>query len=184
MKSKQEFKINKKEAQKINNRITAEYVRLIRSDGSMYPEIITTQAALKLAKDENLDLVEINSKTDVVVCKIMCFSKYRYELKKKKQHLKKQQKSTEVKIIKFRYNIDSNDLRFKINSALKFLSNNHKVEVSIFFRGREKDHIDMGEEKIKCFRDACLEKFSKVEHHIKKEAFNKKISLLLVPKNV
>ena len=150
----------------------------------MHKDIVDLQTALKMAQDEGLDLVEINSKTEIVVCKIMCFSKHRYDLKKKKQNLKKQQKSTETKIIKFRYNIDSNDLKYKINHALKFLGNNHKVEVSVFFRGRERDHIDKGEEKIIEFREACLAEFSKLEHNITKERNNKKISLLLVPKDV
>jgi len=114
----------------------------------------------------------------------MCYSKHRYDLKKKKQNLKKQQKSTETKIIKFKYNIDSHDLSNKIKHALKFLSDNNKVEVSIFFRGREKDHIDRGYEKIIQFRDACLAKFTKLEHNVTREPHNKNIYLLLVPKDV
>lgn len=184
MKQKQELEINKKETQKINRNITAARIRLIKKDGTMYKDIVDLKTALKMSEYEGLDLVEMDSKTEVAVCKIMCFSKHRYDLKKKKQNLKKQQKSVETKIIKFRYNIDCNDLQYKINNASKFLASNYKVEVSVFFRGRERDHIDKGEEKIILFRDSCLAKFSKLEHNITKESNNKKISLLLVPKGV
>jgi translation initiation factor IF-3 len=166
----------------VNASITSKTVRLINKYGVMHG-IVSLDVAIGMANNENLDLVEINSTSNPVVCKIMNFSKYKYELKKKKQNSKKQQKSRETKKIRFKYSIEANDLTNKINSALKFLTNTQKVEVSIVFKGREKQHTDIGLKNIKKFRDACLIKLHKIEHKILLEPLKSNITLLLVPKD-
>lgn len=92
----------------------------------------------------NLDLVEVAGKADPPVCKIMDYGKYRYQEKKKTQVAKKKQVIVEIKEIQIRPKTESHDLEHKAKSALGFLEDGDKVKVTVFFRGRELEHIDMG----------------------------------------
>lgn len=92
---------------------------------------------MKLAYDAELDLVKIAPTANPPVVKIIDFSKYRYELKRREKEQKKKQKTIEVKEVRLSPNIDTNDLNTKISAARKFLEKGNKVKVNLRFRGRE-----------------------------------------------
>ncbi len=102
--------------------------------------------ALKKAREQNLDLVEISPTAQPPVCRIMDYGKYLYEQEKKERAAKKHQKVITVKEVKFRINVDEHDYEFKKNHVLRFLDEGDKVKATIFFRGREMTHTNLGRE--------------------------------------
>ncbi|WPX96561.1 Translation initiation factor IF-3 [Candidatus Bandiella woodruffii] len=141
--------------------------------------ITTLQEGLELAKTRMLDLVEISGNVVPPVCKVLNFGKYKYEITKKAQEAKKKQKVVEVKEIKLRPNIAIGDFNVKLNNAKRFVSDGNKVKVSLFFKGREIAHEDVGLGVIEKFK-AESAAFSKVEVDVKKEG--KQLSVIIVPK--
>jgi len=111
-------------------------IRLIGSDGSQLG-VVSSVEGQELADNEGLDLVEISPNAEPPVCKIMNYDRFRYEQSKKQQDAKKKQTIVETKEIKFRPKTDSHDLDFKIKNIKKFLGQNHKVKLTMRFRGRE-----------------------------------------------
>jgi translation initiation factor IF-3 len=101
--------------------------------------------ALEKARAASLDLVEIAPTANPPVCRIMNFGKYIYQQKKKQQDSKKKQKTTQVKEVKFRPNIDDHDYDFKIKNILKFLAHGDKVKPTVQFRGREMARRENGQ---------------------------------------
>lgn len=132
---------------RINNYIRVPQIRVILNDGTS-PGILNTYEALKMAKDQGLDLVEINPKAVPPVCKIMDYGKFKYEEKKKLSEAKKNQKEQELKEITFRPNTDENDLGHKVTSAKEFLAEGDRVKFTIRFRGREITHPQVGRDKL------------------------------------
>jgi translation initiation factor IF-3 len=102
--------------------------------------------ALSLAKEKDLDLVEVAPKAQPPVCRIMDFGKYKYQLAKKAHEAKKKQTIIQVKEIKVGLKIEDHDLNFKVKRIREFLQDGHKVKVVIMFKGREILRVDMGEE--------------------------------------
>ena len=102
--------------------------------------------ALKKAREQNLDLVEISPTAQPPVCRIMDYGKFLYEQEKKERAAKKHQKVITVKEVKFRINVDEHDYEFKKNHVLRFLDEGDKVKATIFFRGREMTHTNLGRE--------------------------------------
>lgn len=102
--------------------------------------------ALRIAREKDLDLVEVAPKSEPPVCKIMDFGKYKYQLAKKAHEAKKKQTIIHVKEMKIGLKIEDHDLNFKIKHIKEFLSEGHKVKVVIVFKGREIQRVDMGEE--------------------------------------
>ena len=102
--------------------------------------------ALKRAREKNLDLVEVSATAQPPVCRIMDFGKYLYEQEKKERAARKHQKIITVKEVKFRINVDEHDYEFKKNHVLRFLEDGDKVKATIFFRGREMTHTNLGRE--------------------------------------
>ena len=100
--------------------------------------------AMKMAENLGLDLVEIQPNVDPPVCKILDYGKYKYEAQKRKNEAKKKQKIIEVKEIKLRPNIDSNDFIVKMKQVKKFIDNGDKVKITLRFRGREMAHQGLG----------------------------------------
>lgn len=109
---------------------------MIDADGSQRG-VVSTRAALEIAQEQGLDLVEVSDKADPPVCRIMNFDKFRYELKKKQQEAKKKQTVIETREIKFRPKTEEHDLAFKIRKIREFLDEKNKVKVTMRFRGRE-----------------------------------------------
>jgi translation initiation factor IF-3 len=133
---------------RINNMITAPTVRLISATGEQLG-IFAAFAAVKMAEEEGLDLVEISPTADPPVCKIMDYGKYKYEKQKKEQESKKKQIVTVVKEIKLRPTTDTHDLEFKLNHVKRFIAERDKVKITMQFRGREMMFIDRGKETLK-----------------------------------
>lgn len=106
--------------------------------------VVDLQEALRQAAIDNLDLVEISPGAVPPVCKILDFGKYKYDAKKRLHEAKKKQKVITIKEIKLRPNISPNDLEIKIRNIRKFLEDEDKVKVSLWFRGREIVHSSIG----------------------------------------
>jgi len=100
------------------------------------PAVMNTQAALELANELELDLVEISPKADPPVCRIIDYKKFLYAQKKKQKEIKAKQAKVVVKEIRFGPNTDDHDFRFKLNHARKFLQDGAKLKAYVFFRGR------------------------------------------------
>ena len=128
-----------------NNRITSPDVQVISSDGDNLG-VLTLSDAIKKAKNEGLDLIEIAPNTKPPVCKIMDMGKYKYDAQKKANKAKKKQKKIELKEIKLRPVTEIHDYTFKIKNAQKFLSKGDKVKFTIKFKGRELQHSHLGNE--------------------------------------
>jgi translation initiation factor IF-3 len=106
--------------------------------------VLATREALQIARDQGLDLVEINPKASPPVCKIMDFGRYKYDQKKKASEAKKKASVIEIKEIKFRPRTDDHDFNHKIKRIRSFLEDNNKVKLTVRFRGREMAHQDIG----------------------------------------
>ena len=117
-------------------------VRVI--DGEAQLGIMTPQAALVIARQKGLDLVEVAPLAQPPVCRIMDFGKYQYQEQKRAREARRHQKVIEVKEIKFRPKVDEHDYQFKKKHIERFLEEGDKVKATIFFRGREMAHPEIG----------------------------------------
>ncbi len=118
-------------------------VRLIGADGSQVG-IVPLQQAQDMAREKDLDLVEISPTANPPVCKVMDYGKYVFQLKKKSGEAKKKQKVIVVKEVQFRPRIDEHDFDFKKNNIVRFLQHGDKVKATVRFRGREMTHMELG----------------------------------------
>jgi len=123
--------------------IRAAEVRLIDADGKQVG-IVPIQQAQEIAREKDLDLVEISPTANPPVCKVMDYGKYVFQQKKKQTEAKKKQKVIVVKEVQFRPRIDEHDFEFKKNNIIRFLQHGDKVKASIRFRGREMTHMELG----------------------------------------
>src|SRR5215469_9231515 len=162
--------------QRINEQIRISPVRLIGVNGEQLGVIPTTQA-LELAREAQLDLVEVAANERPPVCKIMDFGKFRYQQSRKGQkHKPHQQKLKEIRV---RPKTGEHDIETKINQARKFLEHKDKVLLNVLFRGRELQHIEEGQRIIL----SMLEKLAdccKVERPPSMEG--KRMTTMLAPK--
>ena len=124
----------------INEQIRDKEVRLIGPDGAQLG-IVSSREAFAKAQEAGLDLVKIAPQAKPPVCKIIDYGKYRYELSRKEKEAKKKQKTIDIKEVRLSPNIDTNDLKTKVNAARKFLSKGDRVKVTLRFRGREMAHM-------------------------------------------
>ena len=123
--------------------IRANEVRLIDADGKQVG-VVPLQQAQDIAREKDLDLVEISPTASPPVCKIMDYGKYVFQQKKKQSEAKKKQKVIVVKEVQFRPRIDEHDFDFKKNNIIRFLQHGDKVKAAIRFRGREMTHMELG----------------------------------------
>ena len=140
----------------LNEEIRDKEIRLIGADGAQLG-IVSAAEANAIAEENGLDLVKISPNATPPVCKIMDYSKFCYDQKKREKDAKKNQKVVEIKEIRMSPSIDTNDLNTKIKSALKFLGDGNRVKVSVRFRGREMAHTNLGEKLLMDFASACSE---------------------------
>lgn len=124
------------EGPRINEDIKVKEVRLIDETGENRG-IMSIKEALSLAEEAGLDLIEISPQANPPVCKILDYGKYKYEVQKRKNEAKKNQKIVETKELKLRPMIDTHDYEVKIKQAKKFLSQGNKVKFTMRFKGRE-----------------------------------------------
>jgi len=123
--------------------IRATEVRLIDHEGKQVGVVPIAQAQ-QMAREKDLDLVEISASANPPVCKIMDYGKFIFQQKKKTSEAKKKQKVIVVKEVQFRPRIDEHDFDFKKNHVVRFLQHGDKVKASIRFRGREMTHMELG----------------------------------------
>ena len=117
-------------------------MRVINPDGEMLG-IYAIHQALAIARELDLDLVEINPKADPPVCRIMDYGRYKYEQKKQENLAKKKRSEIELKEVKLRPKTDDHDFNFKMNHVRRFLSEGNKAKITIRFRGREMAHPEV-----------------------------------------
>ena len=130
---------------RINREIKAKEVRLINYNGENLG-VVPLSEALKIADEVGLDLIEISPQVTPPVCKVLDYGKYKYELQKKKNEAKKNQKVVSIKELKLRPMIDTHDYEVKVKQAKKFLSQGDKVKFTMRYKGREMSANDMGKE--------------------------------------
>lgn len=134
---------NNNKGQRVNEMIRVREVRLIDDEGNQ-KGIVPTLEALKLAKEKDLDLVEVSPNANPPVCKILDYGKYRFEQEKKLRDARKNQKVLKLKEIRMQPKIGSGDLDTKAKHVQEFLNEGNKVKVTIRFRGRELAHTELG----------------------------------------
>ncbi|MFV0440705.1 MAG: translation initiation factor IF-3 [Lachnospirales bacterium] len=162
----------------INEEIRDKEVRLLGVDGEQLG-IYALKIAQEKAEALNLDLVKISPKANPPVCKIMDYSKYKFDQAKKIKEARKKQKTVDVKEIRLSPNIDKHDIEVKAKNAIKFLKSGAKVKVSLRFRGREMGYTQAGRTTMSEFAKICSE-FGVVEKNISQEG--RQMFMYLAPK--
>jgi len=128
---------------RINDKIRVPQVRLVGPDGGQLG-VVSIQNALDIANQHELDLVEVAPQANPPVCRIIDFTKFKYDQEKKEREAKKHQRQSRLKEIRLKPNIDDHDYEIKVKHAIGFLKKKDKVKVSLFFRGRQMEHMDLG----------------------------------------
>ena len=137
-----------------NDRIRVPEVRVIGAEGEMLG-IMATMDAKRLAREKNLDLVEVNPKAAPPVCKVMDYGKFKYEDSRQKRKARKAQVHVELKEVKLRPKTDDHDLDFKVKHARRFLEEGNKVKITCRFRGREITHPETARRQLDHFVELC-----------------------------
>lgn len=153
-------------------------VRVISPEGEQLG-ILPIEEALGLAQERDLDLVEVAPNERPPVCRIMDYGKYKYQQAKRSQEAKKRQKVIQIKEIKMRPKTEEHDYQFKMRHAYHFLEEGNKVKVTLLFRGREMDHVELGQRMLDRIITDCKD-VSTVEQHSRMEG--RTLSLILAPK--
>ncbi len=116
---------------------------------------MSTREAQRLADQQGFDLVEVSPNAEPPVCKIMDYGKFRYEEGVKRKLARKNQKTTQIKEIKFHASVDANDLAHKLRQIKEFLAEGHKVKITLQYRGRENAHKELGMEIVQQVIQDC-----------------------------
>ncbi|MBR6121032.1 MAG: translation initiation factor IF-3 [Prevotella sp.] len=171
------MKTDKKQNQyRINEQIRVREVRIVGESGS---SVMPTRQALDMARQQGVDLVEISPNAAPPVCRLIDYSKFLYQQKKRAKEMKAKQVKVEVKEIRFGPQTDEHDYQFKLKHAKEFLEEGNKVRAYVFFRGRSILFKEQGEVLLLRFAND-LEEFGKVESMPSLEG--KKMFLYLAPK--
>lgn len=153
-------------------------MRLIGPEGNQLG-IVAIQKAQEIADQYELDLVEVAAQASPPVCRIIDFTKFKYDQEKKEREAKKHQKQGKLKEIRIKPNIDPHDYQTKLKQTLTFLKKKDKVRINLFFRGRQMEHLDLGRKILDKFiidtqNDGQLEREPALEGRI--------MSLVIAPK--
>ncbi|MBI3315871.1 MAG: translation initiation factor IF-3 [Candidatus Omnitrophica bacterium] len=132
-----------KSTTRVNEAIRAPQVRLIDQDGNQVG-VVNIDQALRMSKEAELDLVEVANQAVPPVCRIIDFSKFKYDQAKKEKEARKKQKVVRVKEIKFHPFIEENDYQVKFHSLERFLKEGDKAKITMVFRGREMNYVAAG----------------------------------------
>lgn len=161
---------------RVNEQIHIREVRVVSDSGS---EVMSTRKALDLARQQGVDLVEISPNAQPPVCRLIDYSKFIYQQKKRQKEMKQKQAKVDIKEIRFGPQTDEHDYQFKLKHAQEFLEDGNKVRAYVFFRGRSILFKEQGEVLLLRFAND-LEEYGKVEQMPKLEG--KKMFLYLAPK--
>ena len=163
--------------QRINQEITAPVVRLIGSDGNVVG-VVKLNEALRLAEEEDTDLVEIAPNADPPVVRVMDFGKFKYQEAKRQHEAKLKQKVIQVKEVKFRPGTDDGDYGVKLRNLIRFLEDGDKTKITLRFRGREMAHQEIGAKMLDRLK-VDLEPYGQVEQYPKMEG--RQMVMVLAP---
>ena len=167
---------NIKNQYRVNEQIRVREVRIVGDSGST---VVPTRQALDMARDQGVDLVEISPNANPPVCRLIDYSKFLYQQKKRAKEIKAKQVKVEVKEIRFGPQTDEHDYNFKLKHAKEFLSEGDKVKAYVFFRGRSILFKEQGEVLLLRFAND-LEEYGKVEQMPVLEG--KRMILFIAPK--
>ncbi|MCL2362245.1 MAG: translation initiation factor IF-3 [Defluviitaleaceae bacterium] len=162
----------------INEQIRDKEVRLIDADGTQMG-VMPGRDAQRIADEKRLDLVKISPTAKPPVCKIMDYSKFRFEQSKREKEARKKQRTIEVKELRLRPDTDTHDVEVKVRKAIEFLKSGDKVKVAIRFRGRELGRTEIGYGVLNDFAQKVSE-FGQIEKPPKMEA--RSMAMFLAPK--
>jgi len=164
----------------VNEKIRAREVMLIDQDDQNHG-VVAVKEALRIAKDSNLDLVQMaKGKNGVPICRIMDHGKWKFQQSKKDKENRRKSQQTQLKEIKLRPNTDDHDMEYRAKNAIKFLSAGSKVKVLVRFRGREHHHmISTGQSMLERFVKLLGDADFRIEKHAAVEAHA--ISVILAP---
>jgi translation initiation factor IF-3 len=162
---------------RINERIRVPQVRLVGEDGNQIG-IVDTAQALRYAQERDLDLVEVAPEARPPVCRVLDYSKYKYEQEQKAKAARRHQKQVNVREIKLRPKIATNDYETKKNHVVRFLNGDDRVKVTIMFRGREQSHPERGERLLMRLAEDVAD-LGTIEQHPQQDGRN--MTMLLAP---
>lgn len=163
----------------INEEIQEKEIRLIGESGEQLG-LMSSEAALQIAEEKDLDLVMISPAAKPPVCKIMDYGKFRFEQSKREKEAKKNQRVMDVKEIRMSPGIGENDFNTKLKNGQKFLADGDRLKVTIRFRGREMAHTSIGETLLRDYARKCAD-IANMDKEPKLEGRN--MSLFLSPKS-
>jgi len=163
---------------RLNQSIKTPEVRLIGVEGENLG-VVKISDALEIAKEADLDLVEVTPNAKPPVCKVMNYGKFRFEQNKKAQQAKKKQKQQQVKEIKLRPGTEENDYQTKLNNIKRFITDGDKAKITIRFRGRELAHKEIGMKQVERI-EKDLEDIAEVEQRAKFEG--RQIVMVIAPR--
>jgi len=169
-----------KKGLRVNEKIRAQKVRLIDQDNNQVG-IVEKYEAMGMAREASLDLVEVAPTSDPPVCRIMDYGKYLYQQKRKIRdaHKKHHVHATSTKEIRLRPETDLHDVQIKVNHAREFIEKGHKVQFTLFFRGRQMLHQERGYEMLQSI-SSMMEDVAKVERP--GSMMNRRMTMVIVPK--
>jgi translation initiation factor IF-3 len=168
----------KDDGPRVNDAITNATVLVIDDEGEKRG-VMKLEAALELANEAGLDLVEVSPNAEPPVCKVMDYGKYKYQAQKKANEARKKQKVIEVKEIKLRPGIDTHDYDVKMRAMKRFFEDGDKVKVTMRFRGREMAHTELGFDLLQKVK-SDTEEIAKVEYEPKMEG--RQMIMILAPR--
>ena len=174
----QRISTDKEKKSRVNDDIDAPEVRLIDDEGEQRG-VVSLQDALALASERGFDLVEIAPQAEPPVCRLMDFGKFLFQQNKKRQAAKKKQQLVVVKEVKFRPGTEEGDYQTKLRNLRRFLNNGDKTKVTMWFRGREMRHQELGMKLLQRV-EADLDELAKVEQMPRLEG--RRMSMVLTPR--
>ena len=163
---------------RVNGEITADRVLLITDDGENLGEV-SLEDAISHGGERELDVVEISPNADPPVCRLMDYGKFLFQQNKKRQAAKKNQQQVHLKEIKFRPGTEEGDYQTKLRNLRRFLRHGDKTKVTLWFRGREMRHQELGLKLLQRV-EADLDELAKVEQFPKLEG--RRLSMVLTPR--
>ncbi len=170
---------SKKDEYRVNRQITAREVRIVGDD--IESSVVPLQKAIKIAEEKGVDLVEISPTATPPVCRLIDYSKFLYQQKKRQKEIKAKQVKISVKEIRFGPQTDDHDYDFKLKHAREFLTSGNKVKAYVFFKGRSIVFKEQGEVLLLRFA-TDLEEVGKVESM--PELMGKRMTMFIAPKKM
>lgn len=163
---------------RVNEQIRISEIRVIGAEGEQIG-VMTPQDALKVAQEAGLDLVEVAPLSRPPVCRIMDYSKFKYEQEKKERESRKRQHIVKIKEVRYKPKIEEHDYQTKLNHIKEFVQKGNKVKISLRFRGREVTHSEIGRELMKRIVEDTKD-VAEVEKSVSREG--RFLNMVLMPK--